>query len=82
MVDPQLQGVKWIKTREEKNGLKVIQTSQKNWQRTLQTCIEEGLPCLIESLGEFIEPVLDGVLSRQTFKKGGRQFIKLGATEV
>lgn len=82
MIDPQLQGIKWIRTREEKNNLKVIQTTQKNWQRTLQTCIEEGLPCLIESLGEFIEPVLDGVLSRQTFHKGGRTLIKLGATEV
>ncbi|KEG12669.1 dynein heavy chain [Trypanosoma grayi] len=82
LIDPQLQGIKWIRTREEKNGLKVIQTSQKTWQRTLQSCIEEGLPCLIESVGEFIEPVLDGVLSRQTFKKGGRLFIKLGATEV
>ncbi|ORC84913.1 dynein heavy chain [Trypanosoma theileri] len=82
LIDPQLQGIKWIRTREEKNGLKVIQTSQKTWQRSLQTCIEEGLPCVIEALGEFIEPVLDGVLSRQTFKKGGHQFIKLGATEV
>lgn len=82
LVDPQLQGIKWVRTREEKNGLKVIQTSQKAWQRTLQTCIEEGLPCVIESLGEFIEPILDGVLSRQTFKKEGRVFIKLGATEV
>ncbi|CAD2219679.1 dynein heavy chain [Angomonas deanei] len=82
LIDPQLQGIKWIRTREEKNGLCVIQMSQKNWQRTLEKCIEEGLPCLIESLGEFIEPVLDGVLSRQTFKKGSKQFIKLGATEV
>eukprot|EP00796_Vickermania_ingenoplastis_P004195 gene4195-3033_t len=82
MIDPQLQGIKWIRTREEKNNLKVIQTTQKNWQRVLQTCIEEGYPCLIESLGEFIEPVLDGVLSRQTFNKGGRTLIKLGATEV
>ncbi|GET87016.1 dynein heavy chain, putative [Leishmania tarentolae] len=82
MIDPQLQGIKWIRTREEKNGLRVVQTSQKGWQRTLQTCIEEGLPCLIEGLGEFVEPVLDGVLSRQTFRKGGREFIKLGATEV
>ncbi|CBZ32638.1 dynein heavy chain, putative [Leishmania donovani] len=82
MIDPQLQGIKWIRTREEKNGLRVVQTTQKGWQRTLQTCIEEGLPCLIEGLSEFVEPVLDGVLSRQTFRKGGREFIKLGATEV
>lgn len=82
MIDPQLQGIKWIRTREEKNNLKVIQTTQKNWQRVLQNCIEDGLPCLIESLGEFIEPVLDGVLSRQTFVKAGKTLIKLGATEV
>ncbi|EPY29285.1 hypothetical protein STCU_04632 [Strigomonas culicis] len=82
MIDPQLQGIKWIRTREEKNGLRVIQMNQKDWQRTLEKCIEEGLPCLIESLGEFIEPVLDSVLSRQTFKKGSKKYIKLGAKEV
>ncbi|CCW66761.1 unnamed protein product [Phytomonas sp. Hart1] len=82
IIDPQLQGVRWIRTREEKNSLRVIQTTQKNWQHVLQTCIENGTPCLIESLSEFIEPVLDGVLSRQVFRKGGKQFIKLGASEV
>jgi len=82
MIDPQLQGIKWIRTREEKNGLKVIQTSQKSWQRTLQACIEDGLPCLLEGLGENIEPILDNVLGRATYKKGGKHFIKLGATEV
>jgi dynein heavy chain len=82
MIDPQLQGVKWIRTREEKNGLKVIQTGGKGWLQTLATCIEEGLPCLLESLGESIEPILENVLGRITFKKGGRLYVKLGAQDI
>ena len=82
MIDPQLQGIKWIRTREEKNGLRIIQTSEKKWQSVLENCIEEGLPCLLHGIGENIEPVLENVLGRATYKKGGRQFIKLGAAEV
>jgi len=82
MIDPQLQGVKWIRNREEKNGLKVIQVGGKNWLQTLANCIEEGLPCLLESLGDNIEPILDNVLGRVTFKKSGKQYMKLGATDV
>ena len=29
MIDPQLQGLKWIKTREEGEGLKVVRLGQK-----------------------------------------------------
>jgi dynein heavy chain len=82
MIDPQMQGVKWIRTREEKNGLKIITPGGKHWQATLCTCIEEGIPCLLESLGENIEPILDNVLGRVTFKKGGKHYVKVGASDV
>jgi len=86
MIDPQLQGVKWIRNREEKNGLKVIMTGQKEkgrkWTDTLAMCIEEGLPCLLASLQEHIEPILDNVLGRVTFKKAGKLYVRLGATDV
>ena len=82
MIDPQLQGIRWIRTKEEKRGLKVIQVGGKHWLQTLQTCIEEGLPCLIESLPESIEPILENVLGRVTNKKGGKLFVRLGANDV
>ena len=57
MIDPQLQGIKWILNKEEHNGLKVIQQGGKNWLTILEQCIEEGLPCVIENLGESIEAI-------------------------
>ena len=37
-----------------------------------------GNPLIIENLPDFIEPVLEPVLSRATVKRGGMVFIKLG----
>lgn len=31
MIDPQLQGIKWIANRETPNGLKIIQQSQSKY---------------------------------------------------
>jgi len=83
LIDPQMQGVKWIRTREIKKGLKVCQASQKNYLKTVQHCLEDGLPCLIENLGEVIDPILEPVLGREVIRKGPSQkIIKLGDTEV
>eukprot|EP00993_Chasmostoma_nieuportense_P002181 NODE_2_length_6488_cov_18.174344_g1_i0.p1 GENE.NODE_2_length_6488_cov_18.174344_g1_i0~~NODE_2_length_6488_cov_18.174344_g1_i0.p1 ORF type:complete len:2154 (+),score=521.91 NODE_2_length_6488_cov_18.174344_g1_i0:435-6464(+) len=82
MIDPQLQGVKWVKSREEKNGIKVVQTSQKDYLQQLVVCLENGLPCLIESLNESVDPILEPVLARQFIKKGSMMFMKLGDKEV
>lgn len=41
-----------------------------------------GNPCLIEDVGESLDPSLDPVLQRSTFKQGGRLLIRLGDTDV
>jgi dynein heavy chain len=82
LIDPQLQGVKWIRTREEKNGLKIVQPGGKDWLKTLKDCMENGLPILIEACGENLEPILDNVLARATYKKGSKMMMKIGGAEV
>jgi dynein heavy chain len=82
MIDPQLQGVRWIRTKEEKNGLVVVQPGQKFFIEKIVKCVEEGLPCIIESCGETIDPVLDNVLGRVTFRRGNKQLMRIGAVDV
>ncbi|KAJ9459816.1 Dynein beta chain [Diplonema papillatum] len=81
LIDPQMQGIKWIKTREEKNGIQVCQPTQKNYIDVVIRCLEDGLPCLIENLGETVDPILEPVLGRSVTKKGSQFMIKLGDKE-
>ena len=69
MIDPQLQGIKWIK---EKWGdkLKIIQLSKPNYIADVEHCIENGIPLMIENLQDDIDAVLDPVVARQTMKRG------------
>ena len=82
MIDPQLQGVKWIQTKEEANGLKIIQLSQDRYLDTVEQCMENGIPLLIENLGEEIDAVLGPVIGRETSTRGRTLLIKLGEKEI
>ncbi len=82
MIDPQLQGVSWIRRREEPNGLIVAQQSQKDYLAKLQRAMEEGHPMLLEAVGETFDAVIEPVLARATIAKGRKLVIKLGDKEV
>jgi dynein heavy chain len=82
VIDPQLQAIAWIKERESKRGLQVVRLGQKKMLNTVEQCMENGLPVLIENIAETIDAVLTPVLSRATIRKGRQQYIKLGDKEV
>lgn len=69
MIDPQLQGVKWIK---EKYGdsLKVIRVGTKGYLDTIEQALNKGHTVLIENIGEHLDPVLDPLIGRNLIKKG------------
>ncbi len=69
MIDPQLQGIKWIKNRYG-DGLVVVRIGQKGYLDTIERAISAGDVVLIENIEEEIDPVLDPVLGRNTIKKG------------
>ena len=79
MIDPQLQGIKWIKNKFSSN-LTTIRLGQKDYLKTVEDCICKGKILLIENMPEDIDPVLDHLLGRQLIKKG--KAIKLGDREV
>jgi len=82
-VDPQGQANKWIKNLERPHKLNVIKLSEGGeYMRTLENAIQFGLPVLLENVGEELDPSLEPLLLKQTFKQGGNTCIRLGDATV
>ncbi|XP_007888401.2 dynein axonemal heavy chain 11-like [Callorhinchus milii] len=78
LIDPQLQGIKWIKSKYGPD-LKVINLGQKGYLDVMEQALVMGNPVLIENIEETIDPVLDPLLGRHTIKKG--RYIRIGDKE-
>lgn len=63
---------------EKANKLSVIKLSDSNYVRTLENCIQFGLPLLLENVGEELDPLLEPVLQKSTFKQQGVEYMRLG----
>ena len=68
---PAGQANKWVKNLERPNNLHVIKLSDKDYARTLENSIQFGTPVLLENVGEELDPLLEPLLLKQTFKQGG-----------
>ncbi|KAK3568802.1 hypothetical protein QTP86_017405 [Hemibagrus guttatus] len=82
MIDPQGQANKWVKNMEKANSLHVIKLSDGDFVRTLENCIQFGTPVLLENVGEELDPILEPLLLKQTFKQGGSVCIRLGDSTI
>merc|ERR1711939_725718 len=65
LVDPQGQGINWLKNREQDNQLRVTSLNDKHFRNVLDDCLSFGKPMLIENIEEELDPVLDPVLLKQ-----------------
>ncbi|KAG9392138.1 Dynein heavy chain and region D6 of dynein motor [Carpediemonas membranifera] len=81
-IDPQGQANRWIRKREAENNLQVTKMSEGNFLRTLENAIRIGTPVLLENVEEVLDPALEPILLKQVFKRGGRNLIRIGDTEV
>jgi dynein heavy chain len=81
MIDPQGQANNWIK-KEFKNNLVVVRFGDKNLLTLLENALREGLPLLVEDVGEHIDAQVDPVLMQNTFLQGNRMMIHLGENDV
>ncbi|RUS89800.1 hypothetical protein EGW08_002412, partial [Elysia chlorotica] len=78
MIDPQGQANKWVKNMEKSNKLGIIKLSDANYMRTLENSIQFGTPVLLENVGEELDPILEPVLQKLTFRAQGVDYIRLG----
>jgi dynein heavy chain len=81
LIDPQLQGQKWIKGKES-TEMVILQLSQRNWLKRVEMAVGSGQVLMIEALGQEIDAILDPLLSRQFVKKGKAFTVKLGSEDV
>ncbi|XP_068561369.1 dynein axonemal heavy chain 12 [Cebidichthys violaceus] len=82
MIDPQGQANKWVKNSEKDNNLSVIKLTDGDYMRTLENCVQFGSPLLLENVGEELDPSLEPLLVKQTFKQGGVDCIRLGESVI
>eukprot|EP00644_Phytophthora_capsici_P000329 jgi/Phyca11/5088/fgenesh1_pm.PHYCAscaffold_4_\ len=82
MIDPQGQANKWIRNMEKDNQMTVIKLTDADYMRTLENSVQFGTPVLLENVGEELDPSLEPLLLKQTFKQGGVTCIRLGDSTV
>jgi dynein heavy chain len=80
IIDPQEQGIKWIKEKESKGDFVVLRLSQKGYLDKIERAISNGSTVLIENIFEDVDAVLGDVIGQNTIKKG--RAIMLGDKEV
>ncbi|XP_008208864.1 dynein beta chain, ciliary-like [Nasonia vitripennis] len=79
MIDPQLQGLKWIKNKYG-DELKILRLTQRNYLDKIEFAISNGEIVLLENIMETVDAVLDPILGRVLVKKGSA--VKIGDREV
>ena len=79
MIDPQGQAISWIKRRAPDLVEKDLITNLNNPQLKdiLKLTLQDGLPFMIESIENEIDPMLDPLLEKQFIRKGKSKLIKL-----
>lgn len=85
MIDPQLQGITWIRTKEANSGLETTRLSSEAISgaiKILERCVEQGKPVLIENLDSSIDASIAPIYGRQIIKRGRTSIIKMGDKEL
>lgn len=72
------QANKWVRNLERENKLSIIKLSDTNYMRILENSIQFGYPILMENVYEELDPILEPVLQKLTFKQQGVEYIRLG----
>ncbi|KAM9783033.1 dynein axonemal heavy chain 11 [Neosynchiropus ocellatus] len=78
IIDPQQQGVKWIRNQIGPE-LRVVQQGQKGYLDVIERALRCGETVLLENLPERTDPVLEPLLARNTVKRG--RYILIGGKE-
>jgi len=78
IIDPQNQATVWIKNMEQERQLVVLKTNSPNFYRSIENAVRLGNPVLLEDVGDNVDPALDSLLMRKTYKQDGKMMIRIG----
>jgi dynein heavy chain len=82
LIDPQLQGVRWLYGKEGGDNLMLIQLSNSDWVKKMSYAVQNGKTVIIENCPVDIDATLDPILSRQLTKKGATLFVNFASEDI
>lgn len=82
MIDPQSQGIAWIKNKEAVNDLLVTSFDHKYFRNHLEDCLSLGKPLLIQDILQHIDPLVNNTLEKNFYRIGRNLKVLLGDAEV
>ena len=82
MVDPQLQGITWIKEKLKDEGLIAMRIGSKNYINKIERAIEDGTPVMLENIEETIDPIIFPVIARNIITKNGKTLLSFGGQNL
>ena len=59
-----------------------MKLSESSFLKSMENCIRFGQPCLLENVEEELDPSLEPILLKQTYKKGAQVILRLGDVDV
>ena len=82
IIDPQNQATQWIKKMEESRQLVILKPNSPNFYRSVENSVRLGIPILLEDVAETVDPALDSLLMRKTYKQDGKDMVRIGDKAV
>jgi dynein heavy chain len=82
LIDPQLQGIEWVKEREKDARLHVLTPDTDKYIDKIAFAVSQGEPVLLHGLGENIDAVLMPLISKSVTCRGRSRFVTIGDKEV
>ncbi|XP_026846886.1 dynein heavy chain 2, axonemal [Drosophila persimilis] len=76
VIDPQMQANNWIKNMEAHNQLIIIDFGMTDYIRQLEQALKEGLPVLLQNVGENLDQAINPILRRSFTIQSGEKLIK------
>lgn len=77
-IDPQGQANKWIRSMEAEQQVAVCKPSDRDFVRTLENAVRFGKPVVMENVPSTLDPALEPILLKHTYKQAGSTVMKIG----
>lgn len=58
--------MQWVRKKEAKENLRIVTFSDTDFLKHLEMAVNCGLPILFEDVDDFIDPVIENALDRNT----------------
>lgn len=82
MIDPQLQGITWIKQKLKSQRLIAMRIGSKNYLNKIEMAVQDGTPVLLENMEEYVDPMIMPLIARNVIKSKGRSKLQFAGKKI